>query len=66
VIFFHFEHITNPTTSVKKEAEQEDEATILSKKKLIVDVLYAAPQVHGIVNVALHWEYSPGIVFIFF
>jgi hypothetical protein len=30
-----------------------------------VDVSYAAPQVHGIVNVALHREYSPGIVFIF-
>jgi hypothetical protein len=30
-----------------------------------VDVLYAALQVHGIVNVALHHEYSPGIVFIF-
>jgi hypothetical protein len=31
-----------------------------------VDVLYAAPQVHGIVNVALHREYSLGIIFIFF
>jgi hypothetical protein len=30
-----------------------------------VDVSYAAPQAHGINNVALHWEYSPGIVFIF-
>jgi hypothetical protein len=30
-----------------------------------VDVSYAAPQAHGIVNVAHHWEYSPGIVFIF-
>jgi hypothetical protein len=30
-----------------------------------IDVLYAAPQVHGIVNVALHREYSPGIIFIF-
>jgi hypothetical protein len=33
--------------------------------KNVVDVLYAAPQVHRIVNVALHQEYSPGIVFIF-
>jgi hypothetical protein len=32
---------------------------------LHVDVSYTAPQAHGIVNVALHWEYSPGIVFIF-
>jgi hypothetical protein len=31
-----------------------------------VDISYAAPQAHGIVNVALHREYSPGIVFIFF
>jgi hypothetical protein len=30
-----------------------------------VDVSYIAPQAHGIVNVALHREYSPGIVFIF-
>jgi hypothetical protein len=30
-----------------------------------VDVLYAAPQVHGIVIVALHREYSLDIVFIF-
>jgi hypothetical protein len=30
-----------------------------------IDVSYAAPQAHGIVNVALHWEYPPGIVFIF-
>jgi hypothetical protein len=30
-----------------------------------VDVSYAAPQVHIIVNVALYWVYSPGIVFIF-
>jgi hypothetical protein len=30
-----------------------------------VDVSYAAPQAHGIVNVPLHREYSIGIVFIF-
>jgi hypothetical protein len=30
-----------------------------------VDVSFAAPQAHGIVNVALHREYSPGILFIF-
>jgi hypothetical protein len=30
-----------------------------------VDVSYAAPQAHKIVNVALHREYSLGIVFIF-
>jgi hypothetical protein len=31
----------------------------------IVDISYAAPQVYGIVNVALHREYSLGIIFIF-
>jgi predicted nicotinamide N-methyase len=32
---------------------------------MLVDVSYAAPQAHEIVNLALHREYSPGIVFIF-
>jgi hypothetical protein len=31
-----------------------------------VDVLYAAPQAHIIVNIELHREYSLGIIFIFF
>jgi hypothetical protein len=30
-----------------------------------VDVSYVAQQAHEIVNVALHREYSPGIIFIF-
>jgi hypothetical protein len=34
--------------------------------EMVVDVSYAAPQVHEIVNIALHREYSPGIIFIFF
>jgi hypothetical protein len=33
---------------------------------LTVDISYAAPQAHGIVNVVFHQEYSRGIVFIFF
>jgi hypothetical protein len=32
---------------------------------MVVDISYAAPQVHGIVNVALHREYPQGIIFIF-
>jgi hypothetical protein len=32
---------------------------------MVVDVSYATPQALGIVNVALHWVYSVGIVFIF-
>jgi hypothetical protein len=31
-----------------------------------IDVSYAAPQAHEIVNVALYQKYSPGIIFIFF
>jgi hypothetical protein len=31
----------------------------------VVDVSYAAPQAHIIVNVALHQEYSLDIIFIF-
>jgi hypothetical protein len=34
--------------------------------EMLVVVLYAAPQAHRIVNVALHQEYYSGIVFIFF
>jgi hypothetical protein len=32
---------------------------------MLVDVSYAAPQAHRILNAALHREYSLGIVFIF-
>jgi hypothetical protein len=34
--------------------------------RVVVDVSYAFPQGHGIVNAAIHREYSPGIIFIFF
>jgi hypothetical protein len=33
--------------------------------KRIIDISYAALQAHEIINVALHREYSPGIIFIF-
>jgi hypothetical protein len=33
--------------------------------EMLIDILYAAPQVYGLVNVALHWEYYPCIVFTF-
>jgi hypothetical protein len=33
--------------------------------EMLVDVSYAAPQVHKNVNVALHREYTPGMTFIF-
>jgi hypothetical protein len=31
--------------------------------EMFVDISYATPQAHGIANVALQWEYPPGIVF---
>jgi hypothetical protein len=34
-------------------------------QEMLVDVSYAALQAHRIANVALHQEYSPGIIFIF-
>jgi hypothetical protein len=37
----------------------------ISALQLAVDVSYAAPQAHEIVNVALHREYSQSIIFIF-
>jgi hypothetical protein len=36
------------------------------RSEMLVDISYAAPQAHGIVNVGLHREYSAGIIFIFF
>jgi hypothetical protein len=33
--------------------------------EMLVDISYAVLQANGIINVALHQEYSPGIVFIF-
>jgi hypothetical protein len=33
--------------------------------RVVVDVSYATPQVHRIVNVALHQEYPSDIIFIF-
>jgi hypothetical protein len=35
---FYIEHITNPVTSVKKEVEHEDEATIRLKMKSLIVV----------------------------
>jgi hypothetical protein len=40
-------------------------SSLVMVPQMLVHVSYAALQVHGIVNVALHWEYSPGIIFIF-
>jgi hypothetical protein len=32
--------------------------------EMLIDISYAALQVHRIVNLALHWEYSLGIIFV--
>jgi hypothetical protein len=32
---------------------------------MLVDVSFATPQVHEIINVALHRQYSPGIIFFY-
>jgi hypothetical protein len=50
--------------SIKKSAPTPY-GLILIQRLVDVDVSYAALQAHGIVNVALHRQYSPGIVFIF-
>jgi predicted nicotinamide N-methyase len=39
--------------------------TSLHSPIMTIDVCYATPQAHRIVNVALHQEYSTAIVFIF-
>jgi hypothetical protein len=43
-----------------------DEGHVVADFIADIDILYAAPQAHGIINVAHHQEYPPGIVFIFF
>jgi hypothetical protein len=52
------------TIAIKGKASSS-KSLFLNLPEHIVDVSYAAPQTHGIVNVALYREYSPGIVFIF-
>jgi hypothetical protein len=41
------------------------DATNTLARRVNVDVSYVVPQAHRIINVALHREYSPGIIFIF-
>jgi hypothetical protein len=55
--------MTGPTRAAPAKTQQS-----YGKAKVnhIVDVSYAASQAHEIVNVALHWEYSPHIILIFF
>jgi hypothetical protein len=54
-----------PTTTVAERATTDKKAVVVVVVKNGVYVSYAALQAHGIVIVALHREYSPGIIFIF-
>jgi hypothetical protein len=57
-LFKSFQRKVQPTLIIQ-------ELQIIKYIKATIDILYAAPQAHKIVNVALHQEYSPGIVNIF-
>jgi hypothetical protein len=52
---------------ISEDSQQSENTQTQHRKayKTIIDVSYAALQAHGIINVALHQEYSPGIEFIF-
>jgi hypothetical protein len=52
-----------PRAGLGQEGDESNRDLVLPVPS--VDVLYAAPQAQGILNLALHQEYSPGIVFIF-
>jgi hypothetical protein len=41
------------------------QSSLKTSRGVVIDVSYVAPQAHGIINVALHMEYSLGTVFIF-
>jgi hypothetical protein len=64
----HLLHQPSPLEGGKNEFPVPPQSCRIKPQLIscIVDVSYAAPQAHGIVNVALHREYSLGIVFIFF
>jgi hypothetical protein len=53
------------THQVAPEATIELEARSEACFICIVNISYAVPQAHGIVNVTLHRKYSPSIIFIF-
>jgi hypothetical protein len=40
-------------------------SSLTTMPEILIDVSHAAPQVHGIIKIALHQEYPPDIVFIF-
>jgi hypothetical protein len=59
-----FLHKSRDENSLRGEGYNTNDVTVASPQ-MLVGFSYAAPQVHRIVNVALHREYSAGIVFIF-
>jgi hypothetical protein len=69
-LFYEFEH-WSILVFISNLLHGSDLALLVDEQKfklggweMFVDVSYAAPQAHRIVNVALHREYSPGIVFV--
>jgi hypothetical protein len=54
-----------PSAYPKQLTKRWTPSTLCEESSLEDDASYAAPQAHGIVNVALHREYPLGIVFIF-
>jgi hypothetical protein len=68
-------HDANPTNTTISSALEFALSSLVSASdeqyestpddEIAVDDSYVAPQAHGIVNVAFHREYSPGIVFVF-
>jgi hypothetical protein len=54
-----------PKEAANETAEKEAAEKEAVEKEADVDISYPALQAHGIINVALHREYSPGIIFIF-
>jgi predicted nicotinamide N-methyase len=67
ILVFHGDDIKRSIIHIKEELHPSSKTRLDNPKVmiLVVDISYAAPQAHEIVNVALHREYSPDIVFIF-
>jgi hypothetical protein len=57
----HLPQSGSPIDSARRRRRKEEDPHLQ-----IVDTLYAALQAQKIINIALHREYSAGIVFIFF
>jgi hypothetical protein len=59
------EQPSTPAQQMARETDDEVHVEQADVEEARVDLSYVAPQVHENINVALHREYSLGIVFIF-